>query len=230
MTAARCSATLNLRMRNASLVAAFCLWAALLSPAQEPAPPPEAHGLPPRAAPIDYQAHAKVGDITIAAEFTGHGVPTADMALNSEDYVVVEAALFGPPEARLRITASDFSLRINKRKEALPSQPWALAARNIKDPEWIPPDAAPEKKSKGGISGGGGDRQPGAPPPLPPKVPIELLRGWQQRLRRAALPEGDRALPQAGLLFFAYRGKTESIRSVELVYDGPAGQLVLPLR
>jgi hypothetical protein len=37
-------------------------------------------------------------------------------------------------------------------------------------------------------------------------------------------------LPQAGLLFFAFRGKTESIRDVELVYEGPAGKAVIPLR
>ena len=46
----------------------------------------------------------------------------------------------------------------------------------------------------------------------------------------AALPEGDRALPQAGLLFFEYRGKTQGIRSIELIYDGPAGKATLKLQ
>lgn len=215
--------------RTAALVIA-ALAASQLLVAQGPPPGSEAHGLPPRAAPVDYQVHAKVGEVTIAAEFTGHGIPTADAPLNSEDYVAVEIAIYGPPDARLTITASDFSLRINKRKEPLPSQPWALAAKNIRDPEWIPEDAAPAQKSKGGLSAGGGGREPGAPPPLPPKVPVELLRTWQQRLRRAAVAEGDRPLPQAGLLFFPYRGKTEGIRTVELIYSGPAGKLELALR
>jgi hypothetical protein len=57
-----------------------------------------------------------------------------------------------------------------------------------------------------------------------------LLRNWQQRLARAALAEGDRPLPQAGLLFFQYRGKTENIRSAELIYEGAAGKATLPLR
>jgi hypothetical protein len=61
-------------------------------------------------------------------------------------------------------------------------------------------------------------------------VPIELLRGWQQRVRKAALPEGDRALPQAGLIFFQYRGKVENIRSLELLYEGPAGNASLTLQ
>ncbi len=215
-------------MRNLLLLGFLAILAA--APPLQAQAPGEAHGLPPRLAPLDYQVQAKVGDITIAAEFTGHGVPTTEDPLNSEDYVAVELGIYGPPEARLVITASDFSLRLNKRKEALPSQPWGLVARNIKDPSWVAPDSPAAKKSKGGLSSGPGDREPGSPPPIPAKVPVELLRTWQQSLRRSALPEGDRPLPQAGLLFFQYRGRTDRIRSVELIYEGPAGQAVIPLR
>jgi hypothetical protein len=194
--------------------------------------PRETQGLPARAAPTDYQAHVQAGRVILAADFTGHAIPNAQDPLTSEDYVAVEVALFGPDGERLTINATEFSLRLNGKKPPLPSQPWGLVARNIKDPEWLPPEAA-EPKSKGGISGGGGGgggRQPGEPPPPPPKVPIELLRNWQQRLARAALAEGDRPLPQAGLLFFQYRGKTENIRSAELIYEGAAGKATLPLR
>ena len=191
----------------------------------------EAQGLPVRATPADYQAHMQAGKVTIAAEFTGHGIPNAREALNSEDYVSVEVALFGPADARLTIAASDFSLRINGKKAPLPSQPWGLVAKNVRDPEWVSPEAAAVTKSKGGISGsGGGGHDAGAPPPLPPKVPIELLRGWQQRVRKAVLAEGDRALPQAGLIFFQHRGKVENIRSLDLIYEGPAGNVSLPLQ
>lgn len=200
--------------------------------AQPPAVPKEASGLPARATPADYQAQAKAGNFTIAAEFTGHGIPNSGLPLNSEDYVAVELALFGPPDARLVITASDFSLRINGKKDLVPSAPWGLVAKNIKDPEWIPPDAPETQKSKGGgISAGGqGGQGAGSLPPLPPKVPIELLRNWQGRVKQAALWEGDRPLPQAGLVFFLHRGKTEKIQSVELVYKGPAGEATLSLR
>jgi hypothetical protein len=51
-----------------------------------------------------------------------------------------------------------------------------------------------------------------------------------QRVQKAVLPEGDRALPQAGLLFFSYRGKPQGIRSIELLYSGPAGKVTLPLQ
>jgi rod shape-determining protein MreC len=89
--------------------------------------------LPVRAAPADYQSQAKAGTVTIAADFTGHGIPNSQEPLNSEDYVAVEVGLFGPPDARLTIASTDFSLRINGKKAPLPSQPWGLVAKEIKD-------------------------------------------------------------------------------------------------
>jgi hypothetical protein len=193
----------------------------------------ETKGLPPRNAPADYQAQAKAGSVTLAAEFAGHGVPTAQGTFNTEDYVVVEMGLFGPPEARATISSTDFSLRINGKKMPTPSEPYALILKSLKDPEWVPPDPGEGKpKSKGGISGGGGGDSGGGndPPPPPPKMPLELQRAMAQKVQKAVLPEGDRALPVAGLLFFSYRGKTDSIRSMELIYSGPAGKATLALQ
>jgi len=187
----------------------------------------ESKGMPPRAAPTEYQAQAQAGKVTVAAEFTGHSVPTADGTYTTEDYVVVEVGVFGPSEARAKLSIGDFSLRINGRKMPSPSQPYELAFKSLKDPEWEPPSKS-ESKSKTSLGGGGDDA--GAPPPLPPKMPIELRRAMELRVKRAAMPEGDRVLPQAGLLFFEYRGKTQNIRSIELIYSGPAGNATLPLQ
>ena len=186
--------------------------------------------IPPRATPAEYQAQVKVGDVTLAAEFKGHSVPTAQGApLNSEDYIVVEAAVFGAPEARLTLAANDFSLRVNGKKAALPSQPAGLVVGSLKDPEWEPP--TPPSKSKTSMtSGGGGGKGDSNEPPAPVKVPIEVQRAMAQRTQKAALPEGDRPLPQAGLLFFQYRGKASGIHSLELIYTGPAGKATLPLQ
>jgi hypothetical protein len=49
------------------------------------------------------------------------------------------------------------------------------------------------------------------------------------RVEKAALPEGDRALPEAGLLYFPYKGRENGISSVELIYDGSAGRAILTL-
>jgi hypothetical protein len=189
----------------------------------------DAKGLPPRATPADYQAHAQVGAVTLAAEFTGHSIATLQGPLSTEDYVVVEAGLFGPPGARLELSPGHFSLRINGKKTALPGQPYGFVVASVKDPEWEPPAKA-GSKSKTSLNGGGGEQgEPGAPP-APVKVPIGVQRAIAQRVQRAALPEGDRALPQGGLLFFEYRGRAQGIHSVELLYDGPAGKATLALR
>ena len=46
-------------------------------------------------------------------------------------------------------------------------------------------------------------------------MPLELRRVMEQHVERSAMLEGDRPLPQAGLLFFQYRGKTKNITSLE---------------
>ena len=207
------------------LLIAFCLPAHGQDPQAT-----EIRGLPPRATPGDYQAHTQAGEITIGAEFAGHAVPTPQGPLSTEDYVVVETGVFGPPGARLKLSQEDFSLRINGRKTPLPSQPYALVFNSLKDPDYVPPDAAPSaSKSKTSLTGGGGGGDSNAPP-APVRIPIEVQRAMQQRVQKAAMPEGDRALPLAGLVFFPYSGAAKGIRSIELIYTGPAGKAVFALR
>jgi len=210
-------------------IAALCLCAFSQESAPKETTATQTKGLPPRTAPTEYQTQAKVGTVTIAAEFKRHSVPTMENTLSTEDYVVVETALYGPPEARLKLSPEDFSLRINGKKAAVPSVPYGMVVGNLKDPEWEPP--ATEKKSKGGgLSTGGQGGQGDNTPPPPPKVPIEVQRAMAKNVQKSALAEGDRALPEAGLLFFSYHGKPQSIHSVELIYEGPAGKATIPLQ
>ncbi|MBI2689380.1 MAG: hypothetical protein HYX27_23995 [Acidobacteria bacterium] len=188
----------------------------------------EVQGLPARAAATDYQAQAKAGDVTIGAEFVGHSVPTMQGPLSSEDYVSVEIGFFGAAGAKLKISFEEFSLRINGKKTALPSQQFGLVMKSLSDPEWIPP-VVDTGKSKGGLSTGGGGGGAGDPKPAPPKMPFPLRRAMEQRAQKSALPEGERALPVGGLLFFQYRGKDSSVQSVELLYEGAAGKATITL-
>ncbi len=189
---------------------------------------PEAKGLPARATPAEYQAHAQAGAITLAAEFTGHSINTPGAAtLATEDYVVVEVALFGPPEANVTLSDANFSLRINGKKP-LPAQPYLMVFGSLKDPEWVAPEEAADKGGKTSIGAGGGGNDPGATP----KVfhpPFALSRQWQQVVQKAALPEGQRGLPAAGLIFFKYHGKSDGIDTMELTYAGSAGKALLKL-
>jgi hypothetical protein len=202
------------------------------TPAQTPkdaAPVTETKGLPPRTSPTEYLAHGKAGSLTIAGEFAGHNVPTPQGPLTTEDYIVVELGIFGAADAKVKLAAEDFSLKINGKK-ALSTQPYGLVIGNVKDPEWAPPEPPAQKKSAlstGGGGGGGGGQDDSTPKVV--HVPIEVQRALNQRVQKATLPEGTRALPVAGLIYFQYRGKEKGIKSLELVYSGPAGKGTIEL-
>lgn len=226
-------------LRTGLLIAGVLMYAVRLPAQEENTKSSEAQGkenpakgLPPRTAPSEYQAQAQVGAVTIAAEFMGHAVPTPEQTVDAEDYIVVEAGLFGPPGARTTLARGDFSLRINGKKIPSPSEPYELVFKSLKDPQWQPPEQPDDAKSKSGtgLTTGDGSGAGDKLPPVPPKMPFELRRAMEQHVRRAAMQEGDRPLPQAGLLFFLHRGKTDSIRSLELIYTGAAGNATLTLQ
>jgi hypothetical protein len=232
----RLSPAWNIGMVGGILSAALCLGAYAQTTdskaAQGVETKAESKGMPPRATPGDYQAQAQAGTVTIAAEFIGHAVPRPEGPLSTEDYVVVETGLFGPPDGRIRLSSGDFTLHIsgkNGKMTVLPSRSYVVVLHSLKDPEWAPPEEAEEKKKSSTSFGTGGQNTDGGTP-APVRVPIELQRAMAQHTQKSSLPEGDRTLPVAGLMFFEYRGKTQNIRSLELVYDGPAGKAALKLQ
>ena len=222
------------------LAAVLCLAAApqtpisdTPSPALSPAKMVTTVDAPPivaRASASDYQGHAAGGGgVTIAADFTGHSVPTPLASYNDEDYVAVEVALFGAPGAHLKLSRQDFSLRINGKK-AIPSAIYLAMYRSIKDPNYVSEaDIADKKriKEEGGVPIVGEDSSDRNPHWHP--IPFNIEHQMEVRIEKAALPEGDRALPAAGLVYFPYDGRENRISSVELIYDGTAGRLIVPL-
>jgi hypothetical protein len=190
----------------------------------------EGKGLPPRSAASDYSAHAQAGAIEIGADFTGHTLNTQDGTLTTQDYVVIEAGVFGPPGAHLMLSLGDFSLRINGSKKPLPMEPLEAVAKSLKDPDYEEP-VSNKSGAKTVVNTGAKDdgTDPNAPPPALIPIPFEVKRGWQQRVKRDSLAIGDRALPQAGLLFFQYGSPTKGLRSIELIYSGAAGKATLSI-
>lgn len=198
--------------------------------AQAPAPR-VSKGLPPRATPGEYLSRAQAGAYTIAAEFDRHDVPTAETTLTTEDYICVEVAIFGAAGSHLTVSSSDFSLRINGKKSPLATEQFAMVFTNLRDPTYDAPElkAAKENKSSGLNAGGGGQSDLGATPP-PVHIPPEMERAMQLQVQNAALPEGERTLPVAGLIFFKYGGLPKGIHSVELLYAGAAGKATITLQ
>jgi hypothetical protein len=204
---------------------------ALCATAQQKLGPIISTGVTPRGTAAEYQAKAQAGTVTIAADFVGHSVPTPEATFTNEQYVVVETALFGKPGDRLTLSPDHFSLKINGKKSVLQSVAFSVIFESLKDPDWEESQAAAKvEKSKTSIGGGGGGGGADEPKPAPPKMSLELARAMQQKVQKASLPQGDRPLPVAGLLFFQYGGNVNKINSIELIYAGPAGKATLALR
>jgi len=217
-----------MQLSSQSTAAAILLALFAVSVAAQEAPARDPAAIAPRASPGDYQAQAQAGAITIAGEFTGHSIATPETIYTTEEYVVVEVGIFGSPGAHVKLSHEDFSIRINGKKVPSPAQPYGLVSKNAKDPAWedlAPPEA---KKSKGGVSAGGNGGNDSGPPPVF-HVPVELKRAMEQKVLKASLPEGDRPLPEAGLIYFEHSGKVDKINSIELIYAGAAGKATLTL-
>ena len=219
-------------LRHTALLLAFAACAA----AQTSAPPLKASkGLPPRNNAAEYLSRGQIGKVQVGAEFDRHSVPTADSILTTEHFVAVEIGLFGAPGDHLAISYGDFSLNINGKKNPLPTEQYAAVFKNLRDPNWTSPEEIKAKEDK--QSGGGGSglttnntQTDNMNMPVIVHIPPEMEKAMATSVTNAALPEGDRQLPIAGLLFFAYSGDAKGIKTVELVYNGPAGKATIPLQ
>lgn len=204
-------------------------------------------GVDPRPMPNDYPAHVRLEKAALGAEYMVHSFSAQGQTFLVPGHLVIEAAVYPGRDQRFMVAASHFTLRVNGRKALLSAQTPGMVAAALKYPDW---ERRPELVVGGGIGDTGviiGGRQPverfpGDPRPgqrrlpAPPRAPAEGAGVEKQPQPRpeelvieAALPEGESAHPVAGYLYFAYKGKTRAIRSLELIYKGPAGECVLRL-
>lgn len=192
--------------------------------------------------PADYPAHITIGRVTIAAENLGPSVPTASGGIATRDYLSIEVAVFEDGLGHhAGLAHGQFALRINGSGTLLrPDSPSAVAA-SIKYPDW---EQHPVLVGTAGIGDAGvmagrprpverfpGDHRPAEQTDRGPMPRIENPLGRTQDpasvdelVARAALPEGDTALPAHGCLYFPFRKKMKTIKKLELVYAGPLGE------
>jgi hypothetical protein len=187
-----------------------------------------------------YPAHANLTTGVLAAEFLVHSIPVERGTFVAQNYLVIDAAIFG--DGSRPLSASHFTLRINGKKDLTFPQSPAWVAATIKDPAWA--GQKPQLTMGGGLGNAGVvlggpprvERFPGDPTsrrPQPPGTPTSVeatpTMTMEEQIERVSFPEGPRKLPAGGLLYFAYKGKLKSIKAMELLYDGPAGRAVLKL-
>ena len=206
--------------RNCIWVAALCLCAQGQTP-----PANEAKGLAPRASPADYPAQARAGALTIAAEFARHGVPTAGGTFSTEDFIAVEVGFYGAAGARVN-SPPTISRSASTAKSRCPAGLTGWSSLLSKIPNGSRRNRWGERSRKAASTPA--ETMPTIPRRRQRTCPCRCSTPWNRRCKKPCCPRAIPS-PQAGLLFFQYRGKSEGIQSVELIYDGAAGKATLNL-
>jgi hypothetical protein len=195
-------------------------------------------GTEPKPKAEDYEVHATTRTAAIGAEYMVHSFSRGDKAFLAKNYLVVEVALFPPKGETIDVQNSSFSLRINGRKVVLMPEAVSMVAASLQHPEWEQPRPNGEIDASAGNAGvviGGPPRNsnpfPGSNPPgsqLPPRVPVprDNPSGVEKEQVKAevvavetALVEGPHHAAFSGFLYFAYRGKPGSVKTLELLYQ-----------
>jgi hypothetical protein len=205
-------------------------------------------GAEPTRKPQEYPAHARVGTIIIAAENLGPSVPAPSGGIYLKDYIAIEVAVFSQSALRSTtpLSPSHFGLRINGSRSILrPDSPGFVAAA-LKYSDW---ERYRGLEARAGIGDAGvvlgrptptarfpGDRRPiegRAPNPVPRvESPVQQQKEEtpiDELVQTAALLEGEPVLPTSGVLYFQYKGKLKKIKKLELVYEGPSGEVSLKI-
>jgi len=195
----------------------------------------------------DYPADAAAGNVSIGAECLVHSIPAGNQTLVAPDYLVVEVALFPGKEEPVEIRGNSFMLRVNGKKLTLSSDAPGFVAASLKYPDWQmhPRTEASASVGDAGVALGrppAVGRFPGDPTtsrlPRPPQAPPpDDRRGIEQEeperaedvIARTALPDGVVWKPVSGFVYFPYKGKAKALKSVELIYEGKAGNATLKL-
>jgi hypothetical protein len=223
-------------LRISACVLAFCA-AALLQGGTEP-----------KAAATEYPAHTMAGEVALGAEYLVHSFSAGGETFFSPDYLVVEVAVYPPKGREVQLSNGNFMLRVNGKKAMLLPEPAEFVATSLKYSDW-----EYQRTAEADIGVGGTDVILGRPIPStrfpgdrreserrrPPvtNAPDKVPGGVEKRQSltpaeaavESALPEGAWAKPAGGHLYFRYKGKTKSIKKLELVYQQGERQTVLPL-
>jgi len=206
-----------------------------------------AQGTNPKASASEYAAHGEMKDASLGAENLGHSLLTAKSAILVRDFLVVEVALY-PKDPRMKVRMEQFRLRINGSKGTVSPQTLGLVIASLKYPDW---SGHPTAEVGGSLGNAGvvlgrpvpverfpGDNRPAEQRgPAPPRAP-EDNSGVEKSapepveyvINHLALPECDDVhSPASGYLFFPFQSKLKSIKTLDLIYEGPLGTATLRL-
>ncbi len=195
----------------------------------------------------DYPVHAVAGTVSVGAEYMVRSYQGRNHTFVTNDYLVVLVAVYPPKFQKIPVSLDQFTLRVNGK--TVHAQMTSFVAASVKYPDW-------GRDRRVTAAGGLGDvgvilgptpapRFPGDPTPTrdrlprPPRAPDDGRPGGvdppepvqpEEIIVTYALPEGECSVPVSGYVYFPYRKKTKSIRSLDLVYNGPDGSATVRLQ
>jgi hypothetical protein len=194
----------------------------------------QSYGTTPRPKATDYPVQARAGDLVIAAEYLLHSVGTGTGAFVAPDYLVVEIAVYPAKRQPVTISSGQFTLRVNGKKEELPSQPPGFVAASLKYADWENPRGFEPMVRAGPVTVGGPQQQAPRFPgdrraetgPQPPRAPTNTPGGVERPVPQTApeavvetaFPDGECTGPVSGNLYFNYTKKPKSIKTLDLIW------------
>lgn len=194
----------------------------------------------------EFPVHAALSDADAAADFMVRLISYGRESFVTDNFLVVEVAIFPHAGKVYDVHANQFSLRVSGKKEALLAQTTGMVIASVKYPDWETQTGGIGEIGGGGVSVGqpapverfpGDPRARRMPRPGTGQDDSEAQAMKEPRLSpsevitRSAIPEGPRKTPVSGYVFFPWRGNPAKLKSVELtINDEKSGPVTLRLR
>lgn len=170
----------------------------------------------------DYPVSASAERVDIGAEFLVHAIPSQGGYYFAKNFLVVDVGMFPRALHALKVSAGQFTLRLNGREPALTAQSPGMVAASLKYPDWGMPNGVSVSGDLGGI-GMSTDRRPAGRFPGDPNAPAPSPNdesGPDYQFSLIALPDAFSAQPVRGCVFFESAIKPKKIRPWNLIGPG----------
>jgi hypothetical protein len=187
----------------------------------------------------DYPVSASAGRVELGAEFLVHNIPSARGYYFAKSYLVVDIGVFPGPGGVLKVSAGQFTLRLNGASSPLMAQSPGMVAASLKYPDWSGDQTGFSGRASIGDIGIDTQTRPVGRFPNDPRgkstddgsVNPNQDDAPDHQVSLVALPDVSYDRPVKGCVFFASDIKAKKIKSLEIEWTGPAGEhAVLKLR
>jgi hypothetical protein len=195
-----------------------------------------AEHIQPKLEPEEYGAHAQAGGFAIGASYYARSFTSQGHSHFLSRHLVIEVGLYGPALRRIPLSSGQFTLHVNNNKHGILPVAGALAGYETK---WAGADRILVQAGPVILGGSSEPRFPGDRRDVPlPRAP-DQQHDWSSSeqadlgklLSEAALPTGESVvLPVGGYLYFPFEKKSKSVKTLDLLWEGPSVAIRIKLK